>query len=84
VLSRARYDREAALNIDHTSASNSDRLVTQQAIGRFENLPRIPWSGLLADMISNPVNQGCQFTALAFLRVSGQTNARIEADALPM
>jgi hypothetical protein len=36
---------EPALDIDHTSASNSDQLVTQQAIGRFENLPRIPWSG---------------------------------------
>jgi hypothetical protein len=34
VLPRARYDCEAALNIDHTSASNSDRLVAQQAIGR--------------------------------------------------
>ena len=50
-----------ALDLDHT-ASNSDQLVTQQAIGRVETLPRIPWSGLPADMISNLVNQGCQFT----------------------
>jgi hypothetical protein len=53
---------EPALDIDHTSASNSDQLVTHQAIGRFENLPRIPWSGLPADMILNLVNQGCRFT----------------------
>jgi hypothetical protein len=55
---------EPALDIDHTSASNSDQLVTQQSIGRFENIPRIPWSGLPADMISNLVNQGCRFTGL--------------------
>jgi FAD/FMN-containing dehydrogenase len=53
---------EPALDLYHTSASNSDQLVTQQAIGRVETLPRIPWSGLPADMISNLVNQGCQFT----------------------
>src|SRR5258708_30222422 len=46
------------LDIDHTSASNTDQLVTQQAIGPFENLSRIPWSGLAADMISNLVNAG--------------------------
>jgi hypothetical protein len=43
-------------------ASNADQLVAQQAIGRFENIPRIPWSGLPADMISKMVNQGCRFT----------------------
>src|SRR5260370_17495293 len=52
----ARLLCKPALDIDHTSASNTDRLVTQQAIGPFENLSRIPWSGLAADMISNLVN----------------------------
>jgi hypothetical protein len=56
------YVCEPALDINHTSASNSDQLVTQQAIGRFENLPRNPWSGLPADMILGLVNQGCRFT----------------------
>jgi hypothetical protein len=54
----ARLLCKPALDIDHTSASNTDRLVTQQAIGPFENLSRIPWSGLAADMISNLVNAG--------------------------
>ena len=58
---------EPALDIDHTSASNTDQLVMQQAIGRFENLSRIPWSGLPADLISNLVNQGCRFTCEATL-----------------
>lgn len=44
---------EPALDIDYTSASNSDQLVTQQAIGRVETLARILWSGLRADMISS-------------------------------
>jgi hypothetical protein len=50
------------LAIDHTSAANSDQLVAQQVIGRFENLSRIPWSRLTADMISILVNQGRWFT----------------------
>ena len=53
---------EPASDIDHTLASNFDQRVTQQAIGRIENLRRIPWSGLPADMISKMVNQGCRFT----------------------
>ncbi len=32
------------------------------AFGRFENLPRIRWSDMPDDMISNLVNQGCRFT----------------------
>ena len=46
------------LDIDHTSASNSDQVATQQAIGRIETVPIIPWSGLSADMISKPGQSG--------------------------
>jgi hypothetical protein len=54
---------EPMSDIDRTWASNSDELVTQQAIRRFENLPRILWPGLPADMISKKmVDQGCRFT----------------------
>jgi hypothetical protein len=74
---------EPALDIDPTSASNSDQLVTQQAIGRFENLPRIPWSGLPADMISSLVNQGCRFTDIATFRDEYHGQAEF-ADSLPL
>jgi hypothetical protein len=45
---------EPALGIYRTSASNSDQVVPQQATGHFEDLRRIPWSRLPADMISKP------------------------------
>ena len=33
-------------------------------MGRIENLPGIPWSGLRADLITKLVNQGCLFTVV--------------------